>query len=103
MNFNDSERIKTVFESFGLEETGDYNKADYIVLNSCAVRKSAEQKLLGFGKQLNAIRTENRMKKPYVIMTGCIIKTGINERVKSKPIKHIQDEWDRLDAGFMES
>ncbi len=97
MNYNDSERIKTVFESFGLEQTDNYNQADYIVLNSCAVRRSAEQKLLGFGKQLHAIKKENDGKKPFVIMTGCIIKTGINERVRSKPTKKIQHEWEKID------
>lgn len=97
MNFNDSERIRAIFELFGLEETSYANDADYVVLNSCAVRKSAEQKLLGFGKQLNSYKNDRENGYPRVLMTGCIIKTGINNRVRSKPVQKVHSLWSNID------
>jgi tRNA-2-methylthio-N6-dimethylallyladenosine synthase len=97
MNYNDSERIRSIFNFYNLEETEDPKDADYVVLNSCAVRKSAEEKLLGFGKQLNQYKLERKDGYPYVFMTGCIIKTGIRGRVRSKAVEKSHSRWQSLD------
>ncbi|MBP9758974.1 hypothetical protein KBD45_04725, partial [Candidatus Dojkabacteria bacterium] len=103
MNFADSERIKTVFKSHGLEEAERLEDAQYIVLNSCAIRKKAEDKLYGKGVQITSLKKinskktsskqgEKSQKYPVVIMTGCIVKSGIRGRVKRKTTQEIQGE-----------
>lgn len=92
MNFADSERIKTVFRSRGLEEADKLESAQYIVLNSCAVRKKAEDKLYGKGVQISDMKQENNENYPVVIMTGCIVKTGIKGKVKRKTTGDVQNE-----------
>ena len=104
MNFADSERIKTVFKSRGLEEAERLEDAQYIVLNSCAIRKKAEDKLYGKGVQIAALKktnsknlsskllVKNIIKYPVVIMTGCIVKSGIRGRVKRKTTQEIQGD-----------
>ncbi len=91
MNFADSERIKTVFKSRGLTEASALEEAQYIVLNSCAVRKKAEDKLYGKGVQITEMK-KSAINYPVVIMTGCIVKTGVKGRVKRKTTRDIQND-----------
>ncbi|MBD3362554.1 MiaB/RimO family radical SAM methylthiotransferase [Candidatus Dojkabacteria bacterium] len=101
MNYADSERIRTVFNNFGVEEVKDIKKADYIVLNSCAVRQKAEDKLLGQGRLIKRLKQKHKSQfdssakegiYPIVILTGCMVKTGIKGRVKKKSVERIRNE-----------
>ena len=47
MNVADANRLESGFHHIGLENTEDVNNADIIVLNSCVVRQSAEDKVHG--------------------------------------------------------
>ena len=47
MNTADSERLAGALEGMGLEETARPQDADVVVLNSCVVRQSAEDKVVG--------------------------------------------------------
>jgi len=49
MNYADSNRIRYILNNFGLEEVLHSKNADLIVLNSCSVRKQAEDKIAGWG------------------------------------------------------
>lgn len=93
MNYADSERIRTVFEAYGLIQTEKVEEASYIVLNSCAVREKAEDKLFGKGKEVHREKVKNKKlgnDYPISIMTGCIVKTGINGKVKRESVLSIQ-------------
>ena len=47
MNRADSERLSSALEGLGLQEASAPREADVIVLNSCVVRQSAEEKVVG--------------------------------------------------------
>ena len=47
MNQHDSERISGLLETRGWSRTGDENEADLILLNTCSVRRHAEERVLG--------------------------------------------------------
>ena len=47
MNKADSERLESALEQLGLRQTPVMSEADVIVLNSCVVRQSAEDKVTG--------------------------------------------------------
>ncbi len=47
MNEHDSERIAGLLEADGLEPAGGLDDADLVVLNTCAVRENADNKLYG--------------------------------------------------------
>ena len=47
MNTADSERLASALEQMGLELSENANDADVVVLNSCVVRQSAEDKVIG--------------------------------------------------------
>jgi tRNA-2-methylthio-N6-dimethylallyladenosine synthase len=48
MNEHDSEIMYALLEKEGYSWTSDPETADIVILNTCSVRKTAEQKALGF-------------------------------------------------------
>lgn len=84
MNYADSERIRFVFKTFKIKETKRIVEASYIVFNSCAVRQKAEQKLLGYGTQIKKLNQQN--KYPKVILTGCMVKQGLQGKLRGKDV-----------------
>ncbi len=80
MNTADSERLASALEQMGLESAEDAKDADVVVLNSCVVRQSAEDKVVG---NLGAF---SRLKKQdpdrVIALMGCMVgpKTDQLER-----------------------
>ncbi|OQY10405.1 MAG: tRNA (N6-isopentenyl adenosine(37)-C2)-methylthiotransferase MiaB [Marinitoga sp. 4572_148] len=67
MNVNESEIMTGILEDEGFEWTENPQEADFIVLNSCAVREKAEHKLYGAIGQYEKIK---RKKKDLIIGVG---------------------------------
>lgn len=70
MNKNDSERLVTILERMGMVATDTPEEADVILMNSCSVRASAENRIFSFAKNFAALKE----KKPHLIVgvTGCM-------------------------------
>ena len=47
MNEHDSERMKGMLESLGYDESGERDGADLILFNTCSIRESADNRLIG--------------------------------------------------------
>ena len=47
MNEHDSERMKGMLESLGYEEAAERDGADLILFNTCSIRESADNRLIG--------------------------------------------------------
>ena len=77
MNFSDSEIVASILSGKGYSTTPDYNDADLILINTCAIRENAEQRVRGRLKEFNFIKRKN----PSLIIgvMGCMA-----ERLKSK-------------------
>ncbi|MGI8915500.1 MAG: tRNA (N6-isopentenyl adenosine(37)-C2)-methylthiotransferase MiaB [Chloroflexota bacterium] len=71
MNKADSERIQNYLEGAGCAEAGDVRAADVVILNTCAVRQSAEERTEGQLGQLSGLK--KRMPNLAVAMTGCMV------------------------------
>ncbi|MBI5503210.1 MAG: tRNA (N6-isopentenyl adenosine(37)-C2)-methylthiotransferase MiaB [Deltaproteobacteria bacterium] len=70
MNVADSELIAGVLRGRGYRSTGDPQQADVILLNTCAIREHAEDKVANRVRQLISIR---RSDKPVRIgLAGCM-------------------------------
>ncbi|CAG7624264.1 tRNA (N6-isopentenyl adenosine(37)-C2)-methylthiotransferase MiaB [Paenibacillus allorhizosphaerae] len=67
MNEHDSETIKGLLEQMGYTSTDDRNMADIILLNTCAVRENAEDKVFGELGHLSHLKKE----KPSLILGVC--------------------------------
>ena len=48
MNVHDSEEIKNYLELLGFSKTNELNEADIVVLNTCAIRENAHDKVFGY-------------------------------------------------------
>lgn len=72
MNEHDSEKIAWILEGMGYISTDDREEADIIIFNTCAVRKSAEDRVFG---QLGELK-ELKRRKPNIILglCGCMMQ-----------------------------
>lgn len=59
MNEHDTEVMKGMFEEMGYQWTDDRKKANVILLNTCAIRENAEDKVFGELGHLKVLKTEN--------------------------------------------
>jgi len=82
MNKNDSERIAGLLSGIGMECTDDEKEADLVLLNSCSVRQTAEDRVMGKVRTLN----KSRKKNPDLLIgvTGCMAGRDKDGRLKKK-------------------
>ena len=59
MNVHDSEEIKGILENLGFKETDNLEETDLVVLNTCAIRENAHDKVFGFLGRLKHLKKEN--------------------------------------------
>lgn len=69
MNKSDSERITTYLEALGYIKTSDKYGAHLVIMITCGIRQSAEDRLYGF---IPRIKKENPTCK--LVVTGCLSK-----------------------------
>ena len=82
MNERDSETITALLEKQGLEPTSDPKTADIIIVNTCAVRESAEAKVWSRLGQLHASRQGD---EPVFVLAGCMAQLPATvERIRKK-------------------
>lgn len=56
MNVHDSEEIKGILENLGFKETEEIENADIVVLNTCAIRENAHDKVFGFLGRIKTLK-----------------------------------------------
>ena len=71
MNKADSERLESALGQMGLSSTSAPKDADVIVLNSCVVRQSAEDKVVGMLTSLKPIKQRNP--DTVIALMGCMV------------------------------
>ena len=59
MNEHDSERMKGMLESLGYSEAEDRSAADVILFNTCSIRESADNRLLGHLGEAKRLKSED--------------------------------------------
>jgi tRNA-2-methylthio-N6-dimethylallyladenosine synthase len=70
MNEHDSERIAGLLESNGYISTDRVGEAEVVVLNTCAVRENADNRLYGNLGRLRAMKQQNRRMR--IVVSGCL-------------------------------
>lgn len=98
MNKADSERIAGYLDCLGFFSIENRSEADLVILTTCGVRQSAEDRIYGF---IPKIKRENKNAK--IILTGCLserddVKKRIGDRVDIwLPIKDLAKLKDLLE------
>ncbi len=83
MNVHDSEQIRAYLENLGLEETDTLEKAKVIVLNTCAIRENAHDKVFGYLGRCKHLKEED----PSIIVAigGCMSQEeGVVSEIEQK-------------------
>ena len=72
MNVHDSEEIKYYLENLGYEAVDELELADIVVLNTCAIRENAKDKVFGYLGRCKHLKKE----KPDLIIAvaGCLMQ-----------------------------
>ena len=70
MNEHDSENICGMLENVGFKQIYDINKADVVILNTCAIRENAHNKVFGFLGRVKHIKDNN--KNLICVVCGCM-------------------------------
>ena len=82
MNVADSQRVGSSLEHLGYTFTDNAEEADVIVLNTCVVRQSAEDKALG---RLSSLLPLKRQNPDLVInLMGCLVGVRGAEKLREK-------------------
>lgn len=82
MNVADSQRVAAALEHLGYEPASAAEEADVIVLNTCVVRQSAEDKAYG---RLNALRPLKKQRPEVVVnLMGCLVGVKGNPKVAER-------------------
>ncbi|MFV0424900.1 MAG: tRNA (N6-isopentenyl adenosine(37)-C2)-methylthiotransferase MiaB [Bacilli bacterium] len=91
MNENDSEKISAILEELNYTKAYDYENADVILLNTCAIREGAENKVFGFIGELKRLKTTN----PDLIIgiCGCMPQ-------EEETINQIYQKYPQIDLMF---
>ncbi len=70
MNVHESEKLAGILESKGYEHAECVESADVVVFNTCCIRESAEQKILG---NIGAIKPIKKKRKDMIVaVCGCM-------------------------------
>ncbi len=74
-NERDSESLAGILESMGYECTQDVKKADVVLLNTCAIRENAEEKVFGKIGYLKKLKRD----RPHIIfgICGCMAQEEV--------------------------
>lgn len=67
MNVHDSEEIKGIVENLGFTETIELEEADLVILNTCAIRENAHDKVFGF---LGRVKHLKKAKPELIVCVG---------------------------------
>ncbi len=83
-NVRDSEMIRHKLLLLGMTETDDFEKADFILFNTCAIRENAENHLYGELGQVKGIAL--RRKDLFVAISGCVMQ-------EEKPVRYVLNHF----------
>ena len=91
MNVHDSENIKALLEEMGFNEVYRMDDADLILLNTCAIRENAHNKVFGFLGRVKHLKEDNSS-----IITGICGCMAQEESV----VNEIKDKYKWVDIVF---
>jgi tRNA-2-methylthio-N6-dimethylallyladenosine synthase len=83
MNFSDSEIVASILKADGFVTTNNLDEADVVLVNTCAIRDNAEQRVRNRLTEFNRIKRNNP--NAIIGVLGCMA-----ERLKSKLLEEEQ-------------
>jgi tRNA-2-methylthio-N6-dimethylallyladenosine synthase len=86
-NESDSEKLKGMLDSMGYTFTDNEMDADIIVINTCAVREHAEQRIYGNVGAL--VHSKRNKPEQIIVLCGCMVQqTSVADKIR-RSYKHV--------------
>ena len=82
MNVADSQRVASALEKLGYHAELDIEQADVVVLNTCVVRQSAEDK--AYGRLTTLLPVKRRRPGMVINLMGCLVGVRGAEKLREK-------------------
>ncbi|MBX3234971.1 MAG: tRNA (N6-isopentenyl adenosine(37)-C2)-methylthiotransferase MiaB [Nitrospiraceae bacterium] len=83
MNEYDTELVRSLLRKAGFEFTEDRERADVILMNTCAIRENAHNKVFGHLSELKTIKEQ----RPLVVgVLGCMAQNLKSELTEKQPL-----------------
>ncbi len=82
MNVADSQRVASALEKLGYRAEADIEQADVIVLNTCVVRQSAEDK--AYGRLTSLVPVKRRRPDMVINLMGCLVGVRGAQKLQEK-------------------
>lgn len=73
MNVADSERLESYYLARGYQKANSIEKSDHIIINTCAIRQSAEDRVYALVKKL-------KLNNKKVVLTGCMVGMAVKDK-----------------------
>jgi len=90
-NFRDSEHLKGILTSLGYTLCEDLKEADLILLNTCAIRENASQRVFG---EIGLLKSYKKQKPDLILgLCGCMAQ-------QKETIAYIKESYPYLDLVF---
>ncbi|PIY80871.1 MAG: hypothetical protein COY80_00440 [Candidatus Pacebacteria bacterium CG_4_10_14_0_8_um_filter_42_14] len=84
-NKSDSERIAGDYQARGYTEAESWQSCDELIVNTCAIRQRAEDRARGFMYNVVTHFSELGLKRPKIILTGCMTHYGNTKLYEMMP------------------
>ena len=84
-NKSDSERIAGDYQARGYTEAESWQSCDELIVNTCAIRQRAEDRARGFMHNVVTHFNELGLKRPKIILTGCMTHHGNTKLYEMMP------------------
>ncbi|MCR4324543.1 MAG: MiaB/RimO family radical SAM methylthiotransferase [Candidatus Curtissbacteria bacterium] len=91
-NIADSERISSYYVARGYKVAKSMKTASAVVINTCMIRQSAEDRVTGLVKNITA----NRKEKPKIVITGCMVGMAARDET-GKYLKALRNRMPEVD------
>jgi len=78
-NESDSERLAAAFEDRGMVKAQDLYSADHVIINSCMVRETAENRVYGLVNNLGKNKLKNGSPQKITV-TGCMVGMCVRDK-----------------------
>ncbi len=97
-NVADSERVEKAFKGRGMTKARGYSDANYVIINTCMVRETAEHRVYGLVNNLGKIKAEKQQKDELfkIIVTGCMVGIAFRD-ASGKYLNRIREIMPEVD------
>ena len=93
-NEADSERVAAMLEARGMTKASSMDKAGHVVINTCMVRRSAEDRAYGLIRNLRKVKS--RQPDLKIVVTGCLVGAAAREK-SGEMMRHLKEKWPEVD------